>query len=141
MVVACDDANKKALLSLRQTEILQKLQGATLDPKLEKYKPAEWYVGGISIIPHTITLLFCGHPSRARAARKRVVFHLPSTRDTGSAHVVYHIRFKPLSFPVTSRPALTLARPYPPFTPNTADTCSNLPPALRSPARQKISFR
>ena len=44
MVVACDDEKKKAMLSLRQTEILQKLQSATLDPKLEKHKPAEWYV-------------------------------------------------------------------------------------------------
>ncbi|KAK1925719.1 glutamate-cysteine ligase-domain-containing protein [Papiliotrema laurentii] len=41
MVVACDDEAKKALLSLRQTEILQKLQSVTLDPKLERYKPKE----------------------------------------------------------------------------------------------------
>lgn len=41
MVVACDDEAKTAMLSLRQTEILQKLQSATLDPKLEKYKPKD----------------------------------------------------------------------------------------------------
>ena len=44
MVVACDDEAKKAMLSLRQSEILQKLQSVTLDHKLEKYKPKEWYV-------------------------------------------------------------------------------------------------
>ena len=44
MVVACDDEMKTALLSLRQSEILQKLQSVTLDPKLEKYKPTEWQV-------------------------------------------------------------------------------------------------
>jgi hypothetical protein len=53
MVVACDDENKRAVLSLRQTEILQKLQGVTLDPKLEKYKPADWYV--LSPIPGSHT--------------------------------------------------------------------------------------
>jgi glutamate--cysteine ligase catalytic subunit len=44
MVVSFDDENKKALLSLRQTEILMKLQSVTLDPELEKRKPANWYV-------------------------------------------------------------------------------------------------
>jgi glutamate--cysteine ligase catalytic subunit len=44
MVVAFDDEKKAAYLSLRQTEILQKLQSVTLDPALEKIKPAGWYV-------------------------------------------------------------------------------------------------
>ena len=44
MVVSFDDENKRALLSLRQTEILMKLQSVTLDPALEKRKPANWYV-------------------------------------------------------------------------------------------------
>jgi len=44
MVVSFDDENKRALLSLRQTEILMKLQSVTLDPELEKRKPANWYV-------------------------------------------------------------------------------------------------
>jgi glutamate--cysteine ligase catalytic subunit len=44
MVVSFDDEQKKALLSLRQTEILMKLQSVTLDPELEKHKPAKWYV-------------------------------------------------------------------------------------------------
>lgn len=44
MVVSFDDAHKKALLSLRQSEILQRLQAATLDPALEKLKPKQWYV-------------------------------------------------------------------------------------------------
>ncbi|RXK35782.1 glutamate-cysteine ligase catalytic subunit [Tremella mesenterica] len=39
MVVSFDDDNKSALLSLRQTEILEKLQSVTLDPALEKHKP------------------------------------------------------------------------------------------------------
>lgn len=43
MVVSFDDENKRALLSLRQTEILMKLQSVTLDPELEKRKPANWY--------------------------------------------------------------------------------------------------
>lgn len=42
MVVSFDDENKRALLSLRQTEILMKLQSVTLDPELEKYKPKKW---------------------------------------------------------------------------------------------------
>ena len=42
MVVSFDDKDKKALLSLRQSEILQKLQSVTLDPALEKYKPKKW---------------------------------------------------------------------------------------------------
>ena len=42
MIVSFDDPHKAALLSLRQTEILQKLQSVTLDPKLELYKPKEW---------------------------------------------------------------------------------------------------
>ncbi|KAL7420624.1 glutamate--cysteine ligase [Cryptotrichosporon argae] len=46
MVVTFDDATKAARLSLRQTEILKKLQTATLDPKLEAFKPE-----GCSTIP------------------------------------------------------------------------------------------
>jgi len=42
MVVAFDDEKKSALLSLRQTEILEKLQSVTLDPGLEKLKPKGW---------------------------------------------------------------------------------------------------
>ena len=42
MVVAFDDDKKAALLSLRQTEILRKLQSVTLDPGLEKFKPKGW---------------------------------------------------------------------------------------------------
>lgn len=42
MVVSFDDEKKKALLSLRQTEILTKLQSVTLDPALEAYKPKTW---------------------------------------------------------------------------------------------------
>lgn len=44
MVVSFDDEQKRALLSLRQTEILMKLQSVTLDPELEKHKPEKWYV-------------------------------------------------------------------------------------------------
>jgi glutamate--cysteine ligase catalytic subunit len=44
MVVSFNDTEKTALLSLRQTEILQKLQGVTLDPALEKHKPKDWLV-------------------------------------------------------------------------------------------------
>jgi hypothetical protein len=44
MVVSFDDEKKRALLSLRQTEILMKLQSVTLDPGLEKYKPKKWQV-------------------------------------------------------------------------------------------------
>lgn len=44
IVVNSDKENKTAHLSLRQTEILQKLQSVTLDPKLEKYKPKGWWV-------------------------------------------------------------------------------------------------
>lgn len=44
MVLSMDDAHKTALLSLRQSEILEELQSATLDPKLELKKPAGWYV-------------------------------------------------------------------------------------------------
>ena len=44
MVVSFDDEKKRALLSLRQTEILMKLQSVTLDPGLEKYKPKKWSV-------------------------------------------------------------------------------------------------
>ncbi|WVQ84399.1 hypothetical protein IAT38_006551 [Cryptococcus sp. DSM 104549] len=40
MVASFDDENKVARLSLRQTEILEKLQAVTLDPALDKYKPA-----------------------------------------------------------------------------------------------------
>ncbi|WWD18775.1 hypothetical protein CI109_103230 [Kwoniella shandongensis] len=39
MVSSFDDENKRAKLSLRQTEILEKLQSVTLDPALEKFKP------------------------------------------------------------------------------------------------------
>jgi glutamate--cysteine ligase catalytic subunit len=42
MVATMDDAGKTAKLSLRQTEILMKLQSVTLDPALEKLKPAGW---------------------------------------------------------------------------------------------------
>lgn len=42
MVVSFDDEAKRALLSLRQTEILMKLQSVTLDPGLEKFKPKKW---------------------------------------------------------------------------------------------------
>ena len=42
MVVAFDDAKRSALLSLRQTEILMKLQSVTLDPELENLKPKGW---------------------------------------------------------------------------------------------------
>ncbi|ORY31829.1 glutamate-cysteine ligase-domain-containing protein [Naematelia encephala] len=41
MVLSFDDEHKAALLSLRQSEILEKLQSVTLDPALEKFKPAE----------------------------------------------------------------------------------------------------
>ncbi|KAK8858883.1 hypothetical protein IAR55_003114 [Kwoniella newhampshirensis] len=40
MVASFNDENKQARLSLRQTEILEKLQSVTLDPSLEKFKPA-----------------------------------------------------------------------------------------------------
>ncbi|WWC88384.1 uncharacterized protein L201_003295 [Kwoniella dendrophila CBS 6074] len=40
MVASFHDEEKKVLLSLRQTEILTKLQSVTLDPALDKYKPA-----------------------------------------------------------------------------------------------------
>ncbi|WWC96482.1 hypothetical protein V866_003350 [Kwoniella sp. B9012] len=40
MVASFHDDEKKVLLSLRQTEILTKLQSVTLDPALDKYKPA-----------------------------------------------------------------------------------------------------
>jgi len=43
-VAAFDDAKRSALLSLRQTEILMKLQSVTLDPGLEKLKPKGWCV-------------------------------------------------------------------------------------------------
>ncbi|WVR06617.1 hypothetical protein IAU60_003649 [Kwoniella sp. DSM 27419] len=39
MVAAFHDEEKNVKLSLRQSEILAKLQGVTLDPALEKYKP------------------------------------------------------------------------------------------------------
>ncbi|WRT68069.1 uncharacterized protein IL334_005044 [Kwoniella shivajii] len=39
MVASFHDNEKKAVLSLRQTEILTKLQSVTLDPALAKYKP------------------------------------------------------------------------------------------------------
>ncbi|WWC71056.1 uncharacterized protein I206_105009 [Kwoniella pini CBS 10737] len=39
MVASFHDEEKKVLLSLRQTEILTKLQSVTLDPALDKYKP------------------------------------------------------------------------------------------------------
>ncbi|ORX37103.1 glutamate-cysteine ligase-domain-containing protein [Kockovaella imperatae] len=41
MIVSYDDDNRTALLSLRQTEILKKLQSVTLDPKLEQLKPKD----------------------------------------------------------------------------------------------------
>ncbi|WVN90808.1 uncharacterized protein L203_106051 [Cryptococcus depauperatus CBS 7841] len=41
MVVSFDDEHKTVKLSLRQTEILRKLESVTLDPELEKYKPSE----------------------------------------------------------------------------------------------------
>ena len=41
-MVAFDDAKRVAHLSLRQTEILMKLQSVTLDPALEKVKPKGW---------------------------------------------------------------------------------------------------
>jgi glutamate--cysteine ligase catalytic subunit len=44
MVVSFDDKKKAAYLSLRQTEILMKLQSVTLDPELEKHKPEGWFV-------------------------------------------------------------------------------------------------
>ena len=44
MVVSFDDPHHAAYLSLRQTEILMKLQSVTLDPELEKHKPEGWYV-------------------------------------------------------------------------------------------------
>jgi glutamate--cysteine ligase catalytic subunit len=47
MVVSFDNESKKAVLSLRQTEILTKLQAVTLDPHLEAYKPKQWYVSAI----------------------------------------------------------------------------------------------
>lgn len=46
MVASFDDEQKTARLSLRQTEILNKLKSVTLDPALEKFKPSEWYVSG-----------------------------------------------------------------------------------------------
>nr|XP_018262051.1 glutamate-cysteine ligase catalytic subunit [Kwoniella dejecticola CBS 10117]OBR84209.1 glutamate-cysteine ligase catalytic subunit [Kwoniella dejecticola CBS 10117] len=39
MVASFHDDEKRVLLSLRQTEILTKLQSVTLDPALDKYKP------------------------------------------------------------------------------------------------------
>ncbi|TYJ53383.1 hypothetical protein B9479_005983 [Cryptococcus floricola] len=39
MVASFDDEHKAARLSLRQTEILEKLKSVTLDPALEKFKP------------------------------------------------------------------------------------------------------
>ena len=46
MIVSYDDEHRAALLSLRQTEILKKLQSVTLDPRLEELKPK-----GCSTIP------------------------------------------------------------------------------------------
>jgi hypothetical protein len=43
MVVSFDDEKKRALLSLRQTEILKKLQRVTMDPALQDLKPRQWY--------------------------------------------------------------------------------------------------
>ena len=60
MVVSFDDETKKAVLSLRQTEILTKLQSVTLDPHLEAHKPAQWYV---SLFPPT-----CPRPSTPKPA-------------------------------------------------------------------------
>lgn len=39
-----DPPDHKAFLSLRQSEILEKLQNATVDPELEKVMPPSWYV-------------------------------------------------------------------------------------------------
>lgn len=39
LVVSVDDPDNKVFLSLRQSEILERLQSVTLDPELEKLKP------------------------------------------------------------------------------------------------------
>ncbi len=44
-----DQGEHKAYLSLRQSEILEKLQHATVDPELEKVKPESWYVVGFGV--------------------------------------------------------------------------------------------
>ena len=83
MVVSFDDAQKRALLSLRQTEILMKLQSVTLDPELEKYKPTEWYVLPIQDVRDTRLKEQCLDPnlsSRVRTIHARIYARLPIHR-------------------------------------------------------------
>lgn len=41
-VTSLDDSVPAAYLSLRQSEILEKLKNVTEDPELQKFKPAGW---------------------------------------------------------------------------------------------------
>ena len=110
MVVAFDDEKKTALLSLRQTEILRRLQSVTLDPKLEQYKPKGWWV-------------FLSYPSSLLSLVSRLL----------SLFTLHSVALPPsitsLDIPLTP---LTLAPPSPHSIPNMDDTCSNPPLVVHS---------
>lgn len=95
MVVSFDNESKKAVLSLRQTEILTKLQAVTLDPHLEEHKPKQWYVisqahqstalGSHAILPYAVLIISATIPTFHPEYGRYMLESTPGAPFTGLA--------------------------------------------------------